>query len=89
MKAHFRVLSVYPWTKNSGKVARLLMNFILMKHGYLPAVIHSIERQRYYEVLRFENDGLMNLVVESLENSIETTAKFLDEINGLRVKRAS
>ena len=89
VKAHFRVLSVYPWTKNSGKVARLLMNFILIKHGYLPAVIHSIERQRYYEVLRFENDGLMNLVVESLENSIETTAKFLDEINGLRVKRAS
>ena len=89
MKAHFRLLSVYPWTKNSGKVARLLMNFILIKHGYLPAVIHSIERQRYYEVLRFENDGLMNLVVESLENSIETTAKFLDEINGLRVKRAS
>ena len=89
VKAHFRVLSVYPWTKNSGKVARLLMNFILIKHGYLLAVIHSIERQRYYEVLRFENDGLMNLVVESLENSIETTAKFLDEINGLRVKRAS
>ena len=88
-RPHFRLLSIYPWTKNSGKVARLLMNFILIHHGYLPAVIHSIERQRYYEVLRFENDGLMNLVVESLENSIETTAKFLDELNGLRVKRAS
>jgi Fic family protein len=88
-KAHFRVLSAYPWTKNSGKVARLLMNFILIRHGYLPAVIHSIERQRYYEVLRFENDGLLNLVVESLENSIETTAKFLDELNGLRAKKAS
>jgi len=88
-KAHFRLLGTYPWTKNSGKVARLLMNFILIRHGYLPAVIHSIERQRYYEVLRFENEGLLNLVVESLENSIETTAKFLDEVNGLRVKRAS
>ena len=50
---------------------------------------NSIERQRYYEVLRFENEGLLNLVIESLENSIETTAKFLDELNGLRVKRAS
>jgi hypothetical protein len=55
----------------------------------LPAVIHSIERQRYYEVLRFENEGLLNLVIESLENGIETTNKFLDEINGLKVKRAS
>jgi Fic family protein len=88
-KAHFRLLNTYPWTKNSGKVARLLMNFILIRHGYLPAVIHSIERQRYYEVLRFENEGLLNLVVESLENSIETTGKFLDELNGLRAKKAS
>jgi len=88
-KAHFRVLTTYPWTKNSGKVARLLMNFMLIRHGYLPAVIHSIERQRYYEVLRAENEGLLNLVVESLENSIETTNKFLDELNGLRMRRAS
>src|SRR5258708_16544417 len=66
-KAHFRLLNIYPCTKNSGKVARLLMNYILIRHGYLPAVIHSIERQRYYEVLRFENEGLLNLVIESLE----------------------
>ena len=65
------------------------MNFVLIRHGYLPAVIHSIERQRYYEVLRYENEGLLNLVVESLENSIETTNKFLDELNGLRLRRAS
>src|SRR3954462_5397729 len=88
-KVHFRLLSAYPWTKNSGKVARLLMNFILIKHCYLPAVIHSIEPQRYYEVLRFENDGLLNLIVQSLEKRIETTSKFLDELNGLRAKKAS
>jgi Fic family protein len=88
-RAHYKVLATYPWTKNSGKVARLLMNFMLIRHGYLPAVIHSIERQRYYEVLRYENEGLLNLVIESLENSIETTGKFMDELNGLRLRRAS
>jgi Fic family protein len=88
-KAHFRLLKIYPWTKNSGKVARLLMNFILLRQGYLPAVVHSIERQRYYEALRFENDTLLNLIVESLENSIETTDKFFTELGGLRIKRAS
>ncbi len=88
-KAHFRLLATYPWTKNSGKVARLLMNFMLIRYGYLPAVIHSIERQRYYEVLRYENEGLLNLVIESLENSIATTGKFFEELNGLRLRRAS
>ncbi len=88
-KAHYRLLAIYPWTKNSGKVARLLMNFILINAGYLPAVIHAIERQRYYEALRHENDGVLNLVLESLENSIETTDKFFGELAGLKVRRAS
>ena len=72
-----------------GKVARLLTNYIFLRNGYLPAVVHSIDRQRYYEVLRHENDGLMTLIVESLENSIDTTAKFFDELSGLRVRCAS
>lgn len=89
VKAHFRLLTIYPWTKNSGKVARLLMNFILLRHGYLPAVVHSIERQRYYEALRFDNETILNLIVESLDNSIDTTSKFFTELSGLRVRRAS
>jgi len=88
-KLQFRLLSAYPWTKNTGKVARLLTNYILIRHGYLPAVIHSIERQRYYEVLRHENDGLLNLIIESVENALETTSKFFDELAGLRTKKAS
>jgi hypothetical protein len=88
-RAHHDLLNIYPWTKNSGKVARLLMNFILIRAGYLPAVIHSIERQRYYESLRFENPMLLNLITESIENGIETTSKFFAEIGGLRVRRAS
>ena len=88
-RVQFRLLQAYPWTKNTGKVARLLTNYILISNGYLPAIIHSIERQRYYEALRHENDGLTNLILESLQNSIETTAKFYEELQGLRVRRAS
>jgi len=88
-RLQFRLLQAYPWTKNSGKVGRLLTNYILIRQGYLPAVVHSIERQRYYEVLRHENDGLLNLIVESLENSIDTSRRFFDELAGLRLKRAS
>lgn len=88
-KLQYRLLAAYPWTKNTGKVARLLANYILLSNGYLPAIIHSIERQRYYEALRHENDGLTNLILESLQNSIETTVKFYDELQGLKIRRAS
>lgn len=88
-RVQHKLLSAYPWTKNSGRVARLLTNYILIRAGYLPAVIHAIERQRYYEALRHENDSLTTLILESLTNSIETTSKFFDELRGLRIKRAS
>ena len=65
-------MAIFPWPKNSGKVARLLMNLMLLRDGFPPVVIHSIERQRYYEVLRSESAGLVPLVLESLENGVET-----------------
>jgi Fic family protein len=85
-----KLLAVYPWTKNSGKVARLIGNYILLREGYLPAVIHSIERQRYYDSLRHENDGLLGLLVESLENGIETSLRFFSQLSGFTsARRAS
>jgi Fic family protein len=84
-----KLLAIYPWTKNTGKVARLLANYVLIQHGYPPAIIHSIDRQRYYEALRHENETLALLILESLQNSIETATKFFQELSGLRVKRAS
>lgn len=87
--AHYRLLSTYPWTKNSGKVARLLMNLLLLRDGYLPAVIHSIERQRYYEGMRSEHGGFLPLVAESIENGVETALKFFVEVDNRRSRAAS
>jgi Fic family protein len=88
-RLQFQLLQIYPWTKNTGRVARLIGNYILLKAGFLPAVIHSIERQRYYDSLRHENDGLLQLLVESMDNSIDTSIRFFQEIQGLATRRAS
>ena len=90
-RAHYHFMSVYPWPKNSGKVARLFMNYLLLRDGYPPAIIHSIERQRYYEVLRAENAGLVQLTLESLHNGVDTGIRFFEEIREVRraLRRAS
>lgn len=76
---HFKLIRIFPWIKNSGKVARLLMNMYLYRSGYLPAVIHAVERQRYYEVLRQDFSELNKLVVETLLNGIDSAMRFLTE----------
>ncbi len=78
-KAHFKLMQVFPFTKHTGKLARLVMNLILLRSGYPPAIIHSTERQRYYEALRGPSLALHNLMVDSLENSIDSAIKHFTE----------
>ena len=55
------------------------MNLVLLRGGYPPAIIHSTDRQRYYESLRGPSSLLYALVVDSLENSIESAIKSFAE----------
>jgi Fic family protein len=83
-RAHYKLMSIFPWPKNSGKVARLLQNLLLLRDGFPPVVIHSIERQRYYDVLRSEAAGLVPLVLESLDNGVEAASRFFAELEEAR-----
>jgi len=82
-KAHYEFLQIHPFPRHSGKVARLLMNLILLRHGYPPAIIHSTERQRYYEALKTSDDRTSQLVTEALTTSVESTIRYLETAEGL------
>lgn len=86
-RAQFRLMSVFPWTRQTGKVARLLANFMLLRDGYVPAIIHSIDRQRYYEALRSEDKGIVILYQEALFTSIQTALRFYDEALATAARR--
>jgi Fic family protein len=86
-RAHFRLMNIYPWTANTGRVARVLSNVILTREGYPPAIVHSIDRQRYYEVLRSETAGIVPLYVETVATSIETAVKFYEEAKATHARR--
>ncbi len=86
---HHKLMGIFPWIKNTGRVARLLANAILMRHGYLPAIIHAIDRQKYYEGLKGEGNSLLPLYVEAVSTSVETALKFYDEATLEFERRAS
>jgi Fic family protein len=73
---HHKFMSVFPFTDLSGKVGRLMMNIVLMRAGYLPAVIHGIDRQRYYESLKQQPRALQVVITEAIEHATEHGFKF-------------
>jgi Fic family protein len=77
-RAHYDMLRVFPFTHDSGKVARLFMNLLLLRAGYPPAIVHSTERQRYYEALKGASATMTQIVQEAVENSLASIEKLLE-----------
>lgn len=77
---NYRFMRIFPFATHSGKIGRMVMNAILMKDGYLPAIIHAAERQAYYESLRESADVLQDLIERSLYNTITSNIRILKEM---------
>lgn len=45
--AHYKLVSIHPWIDGNGRTSRLLMDLILIQHGYPPALIRKEEKRRY------------------------------------------
>ena len=78
-RVHYDLVRVFPFPNDSGKVARLLMNVVLLRGGYPPAIVHSTERQRYYEALKGQLPVIFQLVNESIINALSSIEKRLDD----------
>jgi Fic family protein len=82
-RAHYTLLHIFPFPKHSGKVARLLMNLILLHEGYPPAILHSTDRQRYYDALKTSSDAVAAVVNEALDNAVESGIRYWHRVFGI------
>ncbi len=82
-------MQAFPFTENSGKIARLLSNLILIRAGYFPVIIHAIDRQRYYEAFRSPPGALRLLMVEAMANALDNAFKYFDQARTVPLPRAS
>jgi Fic family protein len=87
-KAHYQFLHIFPFPKHSGKVARLLMNLMLLHEGYPPAILHATDRQRYYDALRSSSDAVAAVINEALDNAIESATRYWHRLLGIEEEAA-
>jgi Fic family protein len=80
-RAHYDLVRIFPFATDSGKVARLVMNLLLLRGGCPPAIIHSTERQRYYEALKGSSTTMHAIVQDAVENSLASIEKLLDALD--------
>lgn len=48
---HGEFVKIHPFIDGNGRTSRLLMNFEVMKKGYLPIIIKAESRLSYYDTL--------------------------------------
>lgn len=55
--AHYELVAIHPFVDGNGRTARLLMNLLLMRAGYPPALLPLGSRADYYAALETANQG--------------------------------
>lgn len=86
IEAHYRLVSIHPFTDENGRTARLLMNLIFLRGGYAPIIIRPIDRKRYLislEARQVEGnlEPYQNFMLNALNRSLKTVIRMLDTSN--------
>jgi len=82
-KFHHRFVWIHPFFDGNGRTARLLMNLILMKVGYPPAIILKNNRKQYYRALNLANKGNYDPFVLLIAQALERTLDLYLECSGV------
>lgn len=82
-RIHYDILQVFPYPKHSGKIARLVMNAILMHEGYPPAILHATDRQSYYDGLRQGVDAVAAVIQSALLNAVNSGLRYFHQLHGI------
>lgn len=67
---HTRFEQIHPFLDGNGRAGRLLLNLVLVRLGYPPAIIYKRQRREYLRALRRADTGDCGLLGEMLARAI-------------------
>ncbi len=70
---HHKFVWIHPFFDGNGRAVRLVMNLLLLKEGYTPAIILRNDRKKYYAALNAANKGNYNKLMLLMCQAVERT----------------
>lgn len=86
---HHKFTAIHPFDDGNGRLARILSNFILMKHKYPVIVIKNRDKVQYYAALNIADNGIYEDLVKLFAENIGFSLDIMQKaINGENINEA-
>ena len=72
---HYKFVCIHPFDDGNGRVSRLLMNYILLKHNYPMVIIKSDDKESYLTALQKAGTGDLISLIEYVEEQAIASLK--------------
>lgn len=84
---HHRFVHIHPFLDGNGRTARLIMNLMLMKHGFPLVIILKNDRMKYYRALRSADSGRYKALIQFIaQAAIRSLNLYLEVLVSSREK---
>jgi len=84
--AHYKLVTIHPFIDGNGRTARLLMNLLLLQHGYPLAIIQKEQRSEYIAAIEHarETDDyapFYGVIIQAVEYGLDIYLDAVEQSN--------
>ncbi len=84
---HYKLIRIHPFDDGNGRLARILMNMILMLNGFPPVIIKTNKKDDYYRALQQADGGDTEFFIMYIGNElIKSMNLFLQGAKGFDIE---